>query len=181
VPLGEKWLERWKPFAALPRADWRWWHTGINWCGRKLLGAVAACWAAFLASAPSGIGYFSVLSPGSLLANLIIIPLSSLAIVAGFVSLLTGLVGLFPLSVLFNSAAAVTIILMDWLLRRGMELPGVWFPAHFTAGWLAPASLVLMTAVMLAGRAGGWSRRRGGYWPPVVALALLVILGVRFG
>ena len=181
VPLGERWLEHWKPFALLPQADWRWPHRAINQCGRQLIGAGAACWAAFLASAPAGIGYFQVFSPGSLLANLIIIPLSSLAIVAGFISLLAGLVGLFPLSVLFNSAAAVTILVMDWLLQHGMELPGVWFKAHYTADWLAPASLGFMTAVMLAGRAGGWSRRFGGYWPPVLALALLVIFGVKFG
>ena len=181
VPLGERWLERWKPFALRPRADWRWWHTGINWGGRQLIGAAAACWAAFLASAPAGIGYFQVFSPGSLLANLVIIPLSSLAIVAGFISLLTGLAGLSSLSVLFNSAAAVTILVMDWLLQHGMELPGVWFKAHYIADWLAPASLGFMTAVMLAGRAGGWTRRHGGYWPPVLALGLIIILGVKFG
>ncbi|MSU46183.1 MAG: hypothetical protein EXS42_03435 [Lacunisphaera sp.] len=179
--LGERWVARWKPFAALPWADWRRQHKAINWRGRKLLGAAAACWAAFLASAPSGIGYFQVFSPGSLLANLVIIPLSSLALVAGFISLLTGIAGLFPLSVLFNSAAAVTILVMDCLLRRCMELPGGWFKAHFTADWLAPVSLLVMTAVMSAGRAGGWSRRYGGYWPPVLALALIVILGVKFG
>ena len=142
--LGERWLERWKPFAPLPKADWRRPHTAINWCGRKLIGAGAACWAAFLASAPAGIGYFQVFSPGSLLANLVIIPLSSLAIVAGFISLLAGLVGPFPLSVLFNSAAAVTILVMDWLLQRGMEPPGVWFKAHYTADWLALALIIIL-------------------------------------
>lgn len=180
-PLGEKWLAAWRPFALLPQADWRWHHRTIAEGGRWFLGAAAGCWTAFLASAPSGIGYFQVFSPGSLLANLLIIPLSTLAIGAGFVSLLAGLVGLLPVSGLGNAVAALTIHLMDWLLLHGIELPGVYFRAHFRADWLAPVALGLTTAVLLAGAAGRWSRRFGGYWPPVVALALLLILGVKFG
>jgi len=180
-PLAEDWLARWKPFALLPKVNWRWWHEAIDSGGRYAIGAVAGCWAAFLASAPSGIGFFGLFSPGSLLANLVIIPLSSLALVAGFLSLVTGLAGVLSLSALFNSAAAVTIIATDWLLQRGTGLPGVFFPAHFRADWLAPAALILMTAVMLAGAAGRWSGRYGGYWPPSVLLVLLIILGVKFG
>ncbi len=181
APLAEQWLVRWKPFTFLPKPDWRWWHAVINWSGRKAIGAAAGCWVAFLASTPAGIGFFALFSPGSLLANLIIIPLSSLAIVAGFLSLVFGLAGLFSLSALFNSSAAITIIATDWLLRHGTTLPGVFFPAHYRADWLAPVALALMTAVMLAGAAGRWSRRYGGYWPPLAVLVLLIIFGVKFG
>lgn len=180
-PLAEKWAATWRPFALLPRANWGWHHQVIEWAGGKLLFMFAACWTAFLASTPSGIGYFGLLAPGSLLANLLVIPLSSLALWAGFVSLLAGLAGLAPVSVLANQVAAQVIDVMDWLLRHGTNLPGMWFNAHFRAEWLAPASLALMTAVMLAGAATRWSRQRGGYWPPVVVLALLLILGVKFG
>ncbi len=180
-PLSEKWLAAWRPFALLPKADWGWRHKATERGGRWLLGSAAGCWTAFLASAPSGIGYFQVFSPGSLVANLIIIPLSFVAINAGFVSLLAGLVGLRPVSGLCNLAAARTIELMDWVLLHGIELPGVYFHAHFRTDWLAPTSLVLMTAVLLAGAAGQWAKRYGGYWLPVGALALLLILGVKFG
>jgi competence protein ComEC len=179
-PLTEKWSATWRPFALLPTADWRWYHRRIDWAGRKLLTGAAACWVAFLASTPSGIGYFECFSPGSLLANLFIIPLSTLAIYAGFVSLVAGLVGLTAVSALLNAGAAVVIVTMDWLLQHGMALPGIWLPAHFRADWLAPVALGLMTAVFLAGAAGRWAPRYGGYWPPVVTLALLVILGVKF-
>jgi competence protein ComEC len=181
APLAERWLEHWHPFALRPRPEWRWRHDAIAWTGRKVIAATAGCWAAFLASTASGIGFFGVFSPGSLLANLLILPLSSLAIVAGFLSLLTGLIGLLSLSALFNSAAALIIIAADWLLRHGTTLPGVYFPAAFRADWLAPAALVLMTAVMLAGASVRWRPRWGGYWPPVVVLALLLIFGVKFG
>jgi len=128
--------------------------------------SAAACWVAFLASAPAGIGYFGVLSPGSLQANLAVIPVSSLALIAGFLSLLTGLAGLWPLSGLFNSAAAATLIVMDGLVLHGSELPGMYFNASLSQAWMAPAAVVLMTAVMFAGPSVRWSRRYGGYWPP---------------
>lgn len=181
APLAERWLAHWHPFVLRPRPEWRWWHEGGDWLGRKVIALAAGCWAAFLASVPSGIGFFGVFSPGSLLANLFILPLSSLAIVAGFLSLLTGLAGLLPLSALFNSAAALILIGSDRLLRHGTELPGVYFPATFRADWLAPAALALLTAVLLAGAAVRWQPRWGGYWPPVVVLALLLIFGVKFG
>ena len=69
----------------------------------------------------------------------------------------------------------------DWLLQHGITLPGMFFVARYRAEWLAPASLVLLTAVMLAGAGGRWARRFGGYWPPFLVVLLLVILGVKFG
>lgn len=181
APLAERWQAHWHPFVLRPRPEWQWWHGFIDWAGRKVITAVAGCWVAFLASAPSGIGFFGVLAPGSLPANLLVLPLSSLAIVAGFLALLTGLVGLLPLSALFNSAAALILLATDGLVSHGTALPGMFFPAAFRAGWLAPAGMVLMTAVMLAGAAGRWQRRWGGYWPPVVTLVLLLFFGVKFG
>ncbi|HEY8996033.1 MAG TPA: ComEC/Rec2 family competence protein [Lacunisphaera sp.] len=181
APLAERWQSRWQPFALRPRPEWRWQHHVISRLGRKALGAAAGCWAAFLASAASGIGFFGLFSPGSLPANLVIIPLSSLAIIAGFLALLAGLTGLLPVSALFNAAAGVIIIATDWLLLHGIALPGMFFTARFRTEWLAPLAMVLMTAVMLAGASGRWARRYGGYWPPVILLALLMIFGVKFG
>jgi competence protein ComEC len=179
-PLGDRWTAAWKPFALLPRTDWRWPHRAIESRGRIAAGNLAACWTAFLASTPSGIGYFQLLSPGSLVANLVIIPLSSFVICAGFVSLLAGFAGLATASAACNTVAAWTIEAMDWLLQRGTALPAMWFAASFRTGWLAPVSVALMTAVFLAGSAVRWSPRYGGFWPPAVLLALLVIFGVKF-
>ncbi len=179
-PLADQAVAAWQPFALKPRGDWRWYHHKVAWLGRHILGAVAAGWTAFLASTPSGIGYFGIFSPGSLLANLLVVPLSMGVIYAGFISLLAGLLGLAPLSAVANLLAALTVEGMDLLLRFGTAIPAMWFPARFRADWLAPASLVLMTAVFLAGAGVRWSPRFGGFWPPAVVLALLVIFGVTF-
>lgn len=181
VPLGERWQSRWKPFALLPVSSWRWYHKQADARGREMVGSLATAWTAFLASTPAGIGFFGLFSPGSLLANLVIIPLSNLIIHAGFLSLVLGLVGLGVVSGWLNRAAALLINFTDWLLQSGVALPGVFFTAQFRAAWLAPTSLAFMTAIMLAGTAGRWSPRYGGYWLPVIALALLVIFGVKFG
>lgn len=180
APLSAHWLARWRPFWGLPRINWRWRHHRVEEAGRAAIRTAAACWVAFLASLPPSIGYFQLLSPGSLLANVIIIPLSSLTIISGFLSLLCGLGGLSSLSFLFNHAAGVTIITMDRLLQAGMQLPGVYYPARFTASWMTPAALVFMSGLLLACQAGRWSRRYGGYWPPVVAALAMIAWGVRF-
>jgi competence protein ComEC len=181
APLGQRWVARWKPFALLPLINWHWWHHAIQGIGRKLIAMLATGWTAFLASAPAGIGFFNLFSPGSLVANLVIVPLSSVVIYTGFLSLVAGLVGLTPLSALLNYAAAAIIVVTDRLLQQGVALPGVFFAAQFRAAWLAPASLALMTATMLAGAAARWSRWVGGYWLPVIVLLLLVLFGVKFG
>lgn len=181
VPLTERVLSHWHPFAWLPRPNWKKFHHGITWVGRLALGSCAGGWVAFLASVPSGIGCFQLFSPGSLITNLIVLPLSSLAIVSGFLSLLTGLAGILSLSALFNSAAAMLILAMDWLTRHGTRFPGFYFEATFTQPWLVSVSVIAMISVMLACLAGGWSRRYAGYWPPVVLVMLLLIFGVKFG
>ena len=181
APLADKWLDAWRPFASLPKVSWQRWQRWTEEGGRKFLAAFAASWVAFLASTPSGIGYFELFSPGSLVANLLVIPLSSFALAAGFVSLLTGLCGLLPLSLLFNRAAAMLILGMDWLVLHGTALPGAYFPAHFRAGWLAPAGLATLIALMLYGRHVRWAPARGGFWLPVVFVVLLLIFGVKFG
>lgn len=180
-PLSDKWMAAWKPFALLPRVNWRRHHRLIDWGGRHALGTLAGCWTAFLASTPSGIGYFQLFSPGSLPANLVVIPMSTGVIYAGFVSLLAGLVGLTPVSAACNLVAAQLMDVMDWVLQRGTALPATWFTTSYRADWLAPASLGLMTTLFLAGSAVRWSPRYGGFWPPAILLALLMTFGVKFG
>jgi len=179
-PLGKRWLARWKPFAYLPEINWRWWHRRIFAWGQNLLATFALGWSAFLASIPTGIGYFGLLSPGSLLANLAIIPLSSAVIYAGFLSLLCGLLGVPWLSALLNRLAALVILTMDRLLQAGTALPGNYFEAHFRTAWLAPVSQLLLLALLLYGAAGNWHRRRGGFWLLLLVLGLVVAGGVAF-
>lgn len=180
LPLAERWQAAWRPWRDLPEPDWKPWQRWTRERGQELLSSLAITTAATLASAPSGIGYFGLLSPGALLANLLVIPLSSGAIVSGFVSMLAGLARLDGVVLVFNHAAAMLIRVMDWLVLRGTDLPGMYFNAEFRAPWLAHLGVLVVLATMVAGASLRWRRAAGGFWPPVVLVALLVIFGVKF-
>ena len=181
APLAQRWQEAWRPWRDLPEAAWGWRRHGVVWLGRGLLAAGATTWVALLASTPSSIGNFGLFSPGGLLANLIIVPMAMLVIVAGFTSLIGGLCGLTGISLIFNHAAALVITAMDWLMVHGTDLPGVCYQAHFISPWMAPVALTALVGVMLLGASLRWSKRWGAtLWPPL-ALTLILFFGVKFG
>jgi competence protein ComEC len=181
APLTEALLSRWPLFAALPEATWRWYHRLADKVWRGFLGMIGIGLAASLVSTVSTIQFFQLFTPASLAVNLALIPLSTLVIGAGFLSLLCGLTGFLAGSVLFNHAGLLLIWLMDFLLRAAMAVPGVYQTARFRAPWLGPAILAAVLATCLAGSAWRWRRDRGGFWPPFALGALLLILGAKFG
>jgi competence protein ComEC len=181
APLARRWQAAWRPWRDLPEANWGWHRWLVTTLGQKLLSALAISWVALLASTPSMIGNFGLLSPGSLAANLVVIPLAMAVISAGFASLVGGLLYLAPASYLFNHAAVLLIKVMGVLVIRGAAFPGVYFPAQFVHPWMAPAALVFVLATMLLGASLKWRRSAGGFLLPVLALVLAVFLGVKFG
>lgn len=180
LPLAERWQAMWQPWRDLPEAGWSRWQRWVRDGGREVLGALAITCAATLASMPSSVGYFGLLSPGALAANLVIIPISSLAIVAGFLAMVGGLAHAGALVLVFNHAAALLIIAMDWLVQKGTPLPGVYFAAEFHAPWMAPGATVFVLGTMFVGATAHWRKAAGGFWLPVAAVALVLIFGVKF-
>lgn len=181
LPLGDAWLARWEPWRELPPAAWRWWQRAMAWTWRIAAGAVAVGLATMLVSLLTGLQYFQLLTPGALVANLVLIPAAGVVTLGGFASLLCGLTGLGAGAVLCNHAAALVLRVIEWLLRLGVEVPGAFFQARFASPWVGPIALVLLVATLLAGYAAGWRKERGGWWPPVAVVALTLLLGVRFG
>ena len=150
-----------------------------------LLGRVSAVFlageaAATLVGSVSGVTFFQLLTPMSLAINLVLIPVSSLVIMGGFLSLLCGLVGFSAASSLFNHAAALVLWGADALVREFVRLPAAWLDAHFVLPWLGLIVLALLLASLLFGYQVGWGRRFGGFWPPFILTALAFGLGVRF-
>ena len=180
-PLANAFIARWPLFASLPEPTWRWYHRWADIAWRWFLGMIGVGLASSLVSTISTLQFFGLITPGSLAINLVLIPLSTLVIGAGFVSVLCGLAGLAGGSVLFNHAAALLLWFMDWLLRVTMALPGVYRTAQFRAAWMGPAILATLLATCLAGYAWRWRRNRGGFWPPFVLTAGLVMLGIKLG
>lgn len=179
LPLAAAWRERWAPFRDLPEIGWSWWQRVAAGAWNGLVSAVALGLAATLVGAVSGVTFFQLLTPAALAINLVLIPVSSLVITSGFLSLLCGLAGLSAASSLFNHAGALVLWGADLLVRGFVRLPAAWLNARFVVPWLGPVVLALLLVSLLFGYQAGWARRFGGFWPPFVLTALALGLGVR--
>jgi competence protein ComEC len=181
VPLAEALQARFPLFSNLPQISWHTRHRWIAGGWRWFLGLVGIGCAATPVSALTGIQFFNLLTPASLAGNLVLIPLATLVIAAGFASLLCGLGGLTAGSVLFNHAAAVLLWLMNAFLLEASRLGGGSVPARFREAWLGSIGLALLLAVCLAGSTWQWQRTRGRFWPPFALVALLLATAVVYG
>lgn len=113
----------------LPEALRPHWQRWLEAPIRHLASGVVTGVAAFLSSLPVTTSLFHLFSPVSILANLLIVPLSSLALASCAASLLT-----FPLwpglAAVFNASAWLWMHLMVVLSRAFAGLPGgVWYVA----------------------------------------------------
>lgn len=181
LPLADWAQTRLTLFRDLPKVSWRWHHRLRSWLWRGMIAATGIGVAASLVSAVTGVMFFQLFTPGSLLANLWLIPAATAVILAGFASLVCGLLGFTAGSVLANHAA----VLLLWLIEEGVRLfvsvPGAWYAASFRAPWMGGLALAAVLAAMLAGYARGWRGEHRGYWMPVAVVAIALLTGVTFG
>lgn len=181
LPLTEAMQARWPLFASLPETNWRRHHRWRRKAWLWFLTLAGIGLAATLVSTVTSVQFFNLFTPGALLANLLLVPTAGGIITAGFISLVCGLTGLTAGSAFFNHAGALILWAIDGFLRAAVTVPGLFYPARFRADWLGPAALAALCAVCLAGCAGRWRRERGGFWPPFVLVALVLLFGVKFG
>lgn len=181
LPLADAWQERWSWFRMLPPAMWRWYHHRLDTFRRNLGSALAIGLASTLVSTLCGVLYFQIFTPGALLANVILIPAASVVILAGFASLVSGLLGMATLNVLFNHAAVLSLALIEFAVRLAATTPGAWYPARFTHAWIGPVASLALAGALVFGYAAHWASDRGGWWPPFAIVALTLWFGVEFG
>jgi competence protein ComEC len=181
LPLAEWATDRLAPFKLQPGVTWTWWQRAWAATLRWLWPALGIGIAAALVSTVSGPQFFHVWAPGGFVANLALVPLATLVIVAGFSSIVAGLVGATFLGSVFNHAAIMLLIAIDRLIRAGVHVPGTWWEAHWRIPWMASLALVALLASILAGYAAGWRKERGGWWPPMIIATVALVAGVKFG
>jgi len=180
LPLSDRLQEKFALFRDLPPVSWNWIHHLLAAAWRGTLAALSLGIAASLVSAIAGVMFFELFTPGSLVANLWLIPASTAVILTGFISLLCGLTGFTFGSEIANHAAALLLWLIDQGVRLFAALPGAWLEATFRASWIGTATFCLLLATMAAGYAHGWRGWARGFWPPVAFVALALLLAVRF-
>ncbi|MDO8544668.1 MAG: ComEC/Rec2 family competence protein [Opitutaceae bacterium] len=181
LPLGDAWLERWKPWRDLPVPAWRWWHQAVAAAWRAAAIAVAIGVATTLVSLLTGVQFFGLLTPGALLANLVLIPAAMIVTLGGFVSIICGLVGFGAGAALCNHAAAMVLLVIEWLVGASLHLPWAFVPARYLWPWVGTVALAALMFTLIGGYAWGWRRERGSWWPPFIIVALTLIFGVKFG
>lgn len=180
LPLAESWQSRLVLFRDLPKVSWGPLRHAADWLWRALLMATAIGVAAALVSAVTGILFFKLFTPGALLANLWLIPASTLVIFFGFGSLLCGLGGFSAGASLANHAAVLLLLGIEHGVRGFVTLPAMWFPAEFRAGWLGPLALALLLLALGVGYARRWRGWNRFYWLPFAIVAATLAVGVRF-
>ena len=152
------------PHDALPR--WRRWvEPPVLWVTASLATSLAA----WLGSLPLIAWYFHMVTPVSLLANLLVVPLSSLALMCNLGSLVTG-AALPWVAELFNHSAWFWMHLMirasDWTIT----LPTAFFYVRSPTA----AQFLLFYSVLLAVTAGWLTDARRRWWVGA-GLALIAI------
>lgn len=142
MPVFQKYREKiLRPDPLLPlelRSEWR---QRLDFPLNFATGALATSLAAFLGSLPLVAYYFHLVTPISLFANFIIVPLSSLALMANLGSLFCG--NWFPFAgELFNHAG--------WLFMKWMVSSSHWFASAPGGFFNVPAPSIFICAIYYA-------------------------------
>src|SRR5437870_9616708 len=152
-------LQRWvavDPFLprSLLRGAHRWMHSGYEW----LCHGASVSVAAWVGSLPLVLWYFHLVTPISLLANLVVVPIAFFVLAIALLSLLS--TPLLPwLAVVFNNANWALATLVIGIVHLFAQIPG----GHFYVGpprW--PEKLIAQITVLDLGAGGAVHLRTGG-------------------
>jgi competence protein ComEC len=143
------------------------WQRFWRWGARGLTAGLVTSLAAWLGSLPLSAYYFHLFSPVTLLANLIVVPLSSLTLACNLGSLICG--DWLPwFTDLFNHAGWFLMLVMVKLSRWATELPGAYYyvpsPSAFT---------FLVYYGLLIGTMCGWLWKREQRWRTIAGIFLI--------
>ena len=149
------------PFLPEQLADWR--QRLTVWCRRELLATLSMSLVAAAGSFPIMLLEFHNVTPVSVLANLVLVPLSFVSLFTVVLSLLTARMGLTPLQVCFNNA--------NWLLAHAMMHSAAWFAAipggHFALALPGPSPAPPVVVNVLAlppGEGAQMLESKGRHW-----------------
>lgn len=179
LPLADVIWKRWTPFSLLPaelldkkqqllQAAWRW--TTTTAC-------ISA--SATLLSSPLSIHYSGIFAPGGVILNMLLVPASSLVIIAGFASVVAGLFGIGFMSAVFNHAGGLVIVAMTFLVERSLWIPGFFWNAAYRSGWMAPTAAGVLLGSLFVCSWRRWRRPCFHFYVPFLLFALILLLGAR--
>ena len=177
LPLMEK-LEGWRVISGELPARNRWESAGRE-LKRKLVQLFSISFSATLVSSPLVIHYFQVFTPGAVILNMALMPLASLAIISGFISLLFGLLQLVRVSVFFNHGAWVLIWVMENLITGFLKIPGLFWKTSFRWESLGIVAVLALLVALLAARSRRLVNSRIAYWIAPLILIIFIVFGTH--
>lgn len=136
APLLEKLLPftRLDPF--LPPQLASWWQRAWSWSRLRLAQMLSVSFAAWLGSLPFILAHFQSITPVAVLANCVLVPLSSFCLAATCMSLCAATLHLSGAQIILNNA--------NWALAKAMTVSAAWFASlpganvHFTPASALP-------------------------------------------
>jgi len=155
------------PAQLIPR-----WQRLLRRAAGWVLAGLVTSLAAWLGSIPLIASYFNLFTPASLLANMLVVPLSGIALASNVASLAVG--ALLPtMAEWFNHSAWLAMWLMIHLSHWAAQLPGGWFHV----GTLGILGFAFYYAALVAVMAGWLTKPKLRAWT-ATGLALLLVAWV---
>jgi len=177
MPLMEK-LEGWRVISGELPAQNKWEYAGTEF-KRRLVQLFCISFAATMVSSPLVIHYFQVFTPGAVFLNMALMPLASLAIISGFISLIFGLSHVIWVSVFFNHGAWVIIWVMEKLISGFLKIPGFFWKASFHWESLGIVAVLVLLVALLAARSRRLVNSPIAYWIAPIILIMFIVFGTR--
>jgi len=149
------------------------------------IGLLAISIAATLGSAPLSMMYFHITTPGGILINLLLMPMASIVIVTGCVSLIVGIIGIPILSLwmgsIINMIAVYVIAAMEAVIPWSFHIKGLFFRIETPSLMISIGFLLLLFAWLLWGHARNKLNEVYYYTAPVLLLTMITAYEVLKG
>jgi len=174
IALFQPWIIKWKPKVLVPDplvpdAVRPFWQCAAVRAGNVVWISFATSFAALLGSMPLIACYFHLWTPGGLLANLLIVPVASLALMSGLGAIICGDF-VPPLTECFNHSGWFFMSAMIWMSETTSNLNWLWYFIR------APGSLFLVLYYgLLFAPCTGWLARPRWRWPATGCAAVLAV------
>ena len=179
LPLAAFFKERLFTESFIPISETPHWKRATTWTKTKLLESSAITLSATLLSTPLVLGYFQMFSPGAFLLNLILIPLASLTITLGFVSLICGLLFIPVMPVLFNQLASFCIIGLTNSVSWGLKTPYIFWEAYSRSTLLTLTGILGLLVLLICTRPCMLKNRFFRLLAPLLFAALWTIITIN--
>lgn len=122
------------------------------------------------------IAYFNTFAFGSIFLSIIIIPISSLIIIFGFVSLLMGYVGFDFISAIINPISLIIIRLMEKIIFISLKIPGIFWTSLIANRTIAYISVALLLIFLYGSHRLNQLKRNFFYLVPLGMISIFLAL-----